>query len=108
MGFSTSVRLTIPGGIKDLVYPKYLGDREYLLRKIGLLVQHNPNIKLIGMAHNECLDCDRLNDPDYYEDMLIQAGRLLQRRFPGQERHLVYLEFDGGVSLVEDEMCLTA
>jgi len=108
MGFSMSIPITIPGGIKDLVHPMYQGDREYLLRKIALLVKHNPNIKLIGMAHNECLDCNRRNDPDYYEDMLLQAGKLLQRRFPGQERFLVYLEFDGGISLVEEDVPVMA
>jgi hypothetical protein len=108
MSFTMSFPLTIPGGVKDLVCPKDPRDTEHLLETIALLIQHYPNIKLVGMAHNGCLACGQCDDPNYYEDMLLKAGRLLQRRFPGQERFLVYLEFDGGISLVEEEVCVTA
>jgi hypothetical protein len=102
MGFSKFLPITIPGGVKDLVYPKDPRDAEHLLEIIDLIVSHYPKIRLVGMAHNECLACDHRADPDFYEDILLKARRIFQRRFPAQERFLVYLDFDGGMSLVEE------
>ena len=101
MGFSMSIPVIIPGGVKDLVHPNHPRDTEHIVEKIALMVKHYPNLKLVVMAHDECLDCDQCNDPAYYEDMLLKAGKLLQKRFPGQERFLVFVEFDGGINLVE-------
>jgi hypothetical protein len=105
MGFNMSFPLTLPGGVKDLVYPKHPRDAEHLLEKISLLIHHYPNLKLVLMGHEECLDCAQCSDPTFYEDMLQQAGNLLRERFPKQETFLVFVAFDG-IYLVEQAVCM--
>lgn len=101
MGLDGNYPIILPGGPKDLVDPKHPRDAEYLIEKIVFL---SAEYKVIGiMAHNQCLACDRIDDPAYYECLLITAGDVLRAALPGKTIILIFANFDGLYIVGEDE-----
>ena len=102
-------RIVIPGGVKSLVLPEHPRDSEFILRQIEILYVHHSFTKLYTMAHVDCAACNGNRDPAYYENLLVEAGKILRIRFPLLEIVMVFVGFDG-VHLVEsaEELLVTA
>lgn len=101
MDLEAAYPFLIPGGPKDLVYPKHPRDAEYLLEKLALL---SDEYKILGvMAHNKCVACGECEDPDFYKDMLKKAGAIIKRAIPKVETALIFANFDG-LYIVEEEV----
>lgn len=92
MGSEMSIPITIPGGIRDLVDPRHPRDRECLLEKIEIFGDAINTIR--ARMHNECRACGSSSDLNYYENMLLEAGVVLQDRFPRAAIILVIVDFD--------------
>lgn len=102
MGCTMATPITIPGAAKDLVTPKYPRDREFLLEKIELVIKGVKKIRV--RMHTECKGCNERTDLDYYENVLIEAGRVLKERFPWIEVILVIVDFEGLYLVREDQV----
>jgi hypothetical protein len=101
-----AIPITRPGGIKSLVYPKHPRDRECFFEDIEYF---GDGIKVIRVrAHPECKACDERQDLDYYEEMLIEGGRLLKARYPKVEVILIIIDFNGYYLVEEDEALVGA
>jgi hypothetical protein len=101
-----AIPITRPGAIKNLVDPKDPRDRESFFEDIEVF---GSDIRVIRVRmHNGCKACAGCMDLDYYEDMLVRGGRLLQARFPGVEIILVIVDFDGYYLVQEDEALVGA
>lgn len=101
-----AIPITRPGGIKNLVYPKHPRDRECFFEDIEVFGNGITVIRV--RAHNDCKACDECQDLDYYENMLIEGGRLLKARYPKVEVILIIVDFDGYYLVEEDEALVGA
>ena len=93
-GMQMADPIIIPGGVKNLVEPKFPRDRDFILEQIELLKTHGFQTLYI-MAHNECAACGGNTDPAFYEAMLRSAREIINTRIPHFEVKPVFADFDG-------------
>jgi hypothetical protein len=104
LGYAKSLPLVIPGGVKDLVYPKHSRDRERILEWVGLF--GGDLAQIIAKAHNDCKACAHCKDLNFYDDMLQKAAKILRESFPRVEIIPIFVNFDG-FYLVEMERVMS-
>jgi len=92
--FQNADPIIIPGGVKNLVTPKFPRDTDFILEQIELLMGHGFR-ELYAMAHNDCAACGGNTDPAYYEDLLRSAAEVIRARISGLKVYPIYAAFDG-------------